>query len=82
VAERLVDHRARQPGVDRAAALETVAALVLGLAGATELRRRGLAAAAVDDGDELAPAAVLGHPLVLAMLLGNLVLFAGTIATR
>ena len=58
-----------------AAGLEATAALVLGIAGTLALRRGA-------NGPSLAAADVVRHPVVLAMIVGNLVIFIGSIATR
>lgn len=64
-----------------AASLETVAALGLGVVGAIALRHQG--EPGVRAGAGTVPLAeVLRHPLVVAMVLGNVVIFVGSLATR
>ena len=66
-----------------AATLEAVAAVCLGVAGLWVMRRRGgLSAAARTDMKVDSLTAVMRNPLVLAMVAGNLVVLAGTMATR
>lgn len=64
-----------------AGSLETVAALALGMAGVVAWRGRR-----VDPdgggGDEVSWAATLAHPAVAALVLGNLVILAGSLLTR
>lgn len=60
-----------------AASLETTAALVLGVVGALALRRRayeGVAGVPVGD--------ALRHPVVVAMITGNAIIFVGSLLTR
>jgi hypothetical protein len=68
--------------VSRAAAiLLIVAALTLGMVSAVVLRRRGgLAAATVGSGPSRPLAGVLAHPVVVAMIAGNAVLIAMSLA--
>ena len=56
-----------------AGGLEVLAAVVLAIAGTEHWRRVGM---------EPRPAASLRHPVVLAMLAGNAVVFAGSLLTR
>ncbi len=63
-----------------AASLETVAALVLGVAGVVVLRRRGVAVASGTGSTPLA--AGVRHPVVVVMALGNLAILAGALLTR
>jgi hypothetical protein len=64
-----------------AAVLETAAALGLGMAGIDRLRRRGLAGTTRHVG--IAPlTGALRHPLVLAFLVANVIIFVGSLATR
>lgn len=60
-----------------AAALEAVSALALGAAGVLALRRQPAIV-----GEPLPLADAMRHPVVLAMLVGNAVIFAGALATR
>ncbi|MGH3475236.1 MAG: hypothetical protein ACRD0R_02360 [Acidimicrobiales bacterium] len=64
-----------------AALIETVAALGLGIAGLQSLREAGIASAAPGH----APISLtrgVTHPVVAAMIIGNIVIFAGSAATR
>ena len=63
-----------------AASLEIVAAVALGAAGFAALRQRGGLASAADARAPAPLSTVLTHPAVLAMALGNAVIFALTIA--
>ena len=60
-----------------AASLETTAALVLGVVGAMALRRR-----AYDGVDTVPFGDVVRHPVVVAMVIGNVAVFAGSLLTR
>ncbi|MEY2475887.1 MAG: hypothetical protein QOG87_1202 [Actinomycetota bacterium] len=64
-----------------AASLETAAALVLGVIGVVVLRRHGTRPAEGGKGTR-AFAEGLRHPIVVAMVLGNLAIFLGSLATR
>lgn len=67
--------------VSRAAALVLiVAAVTLGMVGAAVLRRRGLAAATAGPGPSRPLTSVLTHPVVAAMVVGNAVVVAVSIA--
>jgi hypothetical protein len=64
-----------------AALLETVAALTIGLVGLGIVRRQH--GAVTSTGHERSDVSgALRHPLVVAMVVGNLVIFVGSIATR
>lgn len=65
-----------------AGSLETVAALALGIAGTIVLRRTGLAAAGRSTRSSLPVLETLRHPVVLAMVVGNVLIFALTVADR
>lgn len=65
-----------------AASLEIVAALALGAAGFTALRQRGGLASVARPLPPPAVATVLTHPAVLAMAVGNAVIFVLSIADR
>lgn len=60
-----------------AATFETVSALALGIAGAMVVHDGDW------DGDEhVSAGAALGHPLVVALIVGNAVIFVGSLLTR
>jgi hypothetical protein len=66
-----------------AASFEAAAALLLGLAGLSALRQRssfGIASRARTEGLSLVDA--LRHPVVAALLLGNVVILVGSLATH
>jgi len=69
-----------------AASLEIAAATALGLAGWSALRRRGLAAAASSRSaagvDPIPLRSALGHPVAVAMIIGNALIFAFTAIGR
>lgn len=70
-----------------AASLETVAAVVLAVAGLLLVRRRAEAAPAsawpaMDQPTRGALLSTLRHPVVAAMVVGNLVIFVGSLLTR
>lgn len=64
-----------------AAGFETVAALLLAAAGLSVLRRRGLASSAGGESTGTIPGA-LRHPVVAAMVGGNLLMLIATAVTR
>jgi hypothetical protein len=64
-----------------AAVFETVASLGLGIAGLQSLRETGIAAAAPGHAP-VSWARTVMHPAVAAMVIGNLVIFVGSAATR
>jgi hypothetical protein len=64
-----------------AALFETVAALGLGLVGLQSLRETGIAAAAAGHAPVSLTRTVM-HPVVAAMIIGNVVIFVGSAATR
>jgi hypothetical protein len=70
----------RAAGARRAASLEAVAALLLGLVGAAIVRRRRLlstlSTTRANDVTQAVPPAVLLHPVVAALVLGNLAIVA------
>jgi hypothetical protein len=76
----LVD--AASPLSQAMALLETTAAVVLGLAGVDALRRRGALVGAAGGPAPVSLRDALRHPLVLAMIGGNAVIFLGSLATR
>jgi hypothetical protein len=65
-----------------AAMFETVASIILAIAGLVIVRRhdRGGVAEGVAGRGDLGRA--LRHPVVLAMIIGNVIIFAGSLATR
>ena len=65
-----------------AASTEVVAALAIGLAGLLAVRRRGLDAAASGPTSDVRLGAVVRQPLVAAMVVGNVLIFALTLVSR
>ena len=63
-----------------AALLESTTALAVGVSGALVLRRQGFDMAATADVRPWREALV--HPLVVAMIIGNAIIFIGSVATR
>ena len=64
-----------------AALFETLAALGLGIAGLRALRETGIATAAPGH-SPLSLTRIVMHPVVAAMIIGNVVIFLGSAATR
>jgi hypothetical protein len=65
-----------------AAILETTAAVGLGAAGVWRLRQVGLAGTAAAGGASASFARTLAHPVVAAIIVGNVVIFVGSLVTR
>jgi hypothetical protein len=65
-----------------AAVFETTASILLGTTGVWWLRRRGLAATTTSGGASVSLARAVAHPVVSAMIIGNAVVFVGSLVTR
>ena len=65
-----------------AALFETTAAIGLGATGMWRLRQGGLAGTAVSGGASVSFARAVTHPVVSAMIVGNAVIFVGSLVTR
>jgi hypothetical protein len=65
-----------------AALFETTAAIGLGAAGVWRLRQNGLAATTASGGAPVSFARTVTHPVVAAMIIGNAVIFVGSLVTR
>jgi hypothetical protein len=65
-----------------AALFETTASIGLGATGVWRLRQNGLAATTASGGTPVSLARVVTHPVVSAMIIGNAVIFVGSLVTR